>query len=193
MDGQGDLFGAPIALAAGAPPGFQYWLDVIAADEEAALIAQLAALPFRPFDFHGYQANRRVVSFGLRYDYGKRGVEVAQPIPAFLQPLRARVAELAGLPAGAFEQSLINEYAPGAGIGWHRDKPQFGLVAGVSLASPCVLRFRRRDGATWMRGRAALAPRSAYLLSGPARDVWEHSISPGEALRYSITFRTLRD
>jgi len=192
-DQQGDLFGAPPAPTDAAPPGFRYWPDVITADEEAALAAELAALPFKPFDFHGYLANRRVVSFGLRYDYGKRGVEPAAPAPAFLQPLLARVASLAGVRPEAFAHVLVNEYAPGAGIGWHRDKPQFGLVVGVSLISPCVLRLRRRDGARWTRASASLSPRSAYLLAGPARHAWEHSITPGSALRYSITFRTLAD
>lgn len=184
-----DLFG--VKPAPTTPPGFHYWPDVITGEEEAALVAELTALPFKPFDFHGYLANRRVVSFGLRYDYGKRAAEAAEPLPAFLLPLRARIAELAELPPQAFSQSLINEYQPGAGIGWHRDKPQFGMVAGVSLLSPCVLRLRRREGAKWQRASAPLSPRSAYLLSGPAREVWEHSIMPGEQLRYSITFRTL--
>ena len=187
---QGDLFPARKPAPA-TPPGFRYRPDVVTADEERDLVAELAALPFKPFDFHGYLANRRVVSFGSRYDYGKRAVEAADPMPAFLLPLRARVAELAGLAPEAFSQSLINEYQPGAGIGWHRDKPQFGIVAGASLVSPCVLRLRRSGAAKWERASAPLAPRSAYLLSGPAREVWEHSIAPGEALRYSITFRTL--
>ena len=185
MDEQQHLFGAI------APPGFHYWPGMITSAEEAALVAELQAQPFAPFDFHGYLANRRVVSFGLRYDYGKRAVETAAPFPAFLPPLRAKVAALAGEAADAFSQVLVNEYHPGAGIGWHRDKPQFGLVVGVSLVSPCVLRLRRRAGAKWERASIPLAPRSAYLLSGPARHEWEHSITPGEALRYSITFRTL--
>ena len=191
VDLQGDLFPAASRAAPATPPGFRYWPDVITADEAAELVAQLGALPFKPFDFHGYLANRRVVSFGARYDYGKRAVQAADPMPPFLWPLRAHVAELAGLPPEAFSQCLINEYQPGAGIGWHRDKPQFGVVVGVSLVSPCVQRLRRRDGAKWERASAPLAPRSAYLFSGPAREVWEHSITPGEALRYSITFRTL--
>ena len=173
------------------PSGFRYWADVITPAEEAALAGELAALPFKPYDFHGYQANRRVVAFGSRYDYGKRTVAAAAPIAAFLAPLKDRVAALAGLAPGAFATALINEYAPGAGIGWHRDRPQFGVVAGVSLLSPCVLRLRRRSGAKWERVSAPLAPRSVYLLSGPVRCEWQHSITPGEALRYSITFRTL--
>ena len=191
LETQGDLFPAATKPAAVTPSGLRYWPDVITADDEAALVAELAALPFLPFDFHGYLANRRVVSFGSRYDYGKRAVEAADPMPAFLLPLRARVAALAGLAPDAFSQCLINEYQPGAGIGWHRDRPQFGQVVGVSLVSPCVLRLRRRAGTKWERAAAPLAPRSAYLLSGPAREVWEHSITPGDELRYSITFRTL--
>ena len=191
QENQADLFGAAADAAPASPEGFRYWPEVITADEGAALAGELAAAPFKPFDFHGYLANRRVVSFGLRYDYGKRRVETAAPIPAFLEPLRARIADLAGLAPDAFVTALASEYAPGAGIGWHRDKPQFGVVAGVSLLSPCVLRFRRRDGAKWVRATAPLAPRSAYLLTGPARHAWEHSISPGDELRYSITFRTL--
>lgn len=178
-------------MSATMPPGFQYWPDVVTTAEEAALVAGLQAQPFAPFDFHGYFANRRVVSFGLRYDYGKRAVETAAAMPGFLEPLRARITELVGESPGGFSQVLVNEYRPGAGIGWHRDKPQFGLVVGVSLLSPCVLRLRRKDGAKWQRAAAPLAPRSAYLLSGAARHEWEHSITPGETLRYSITFRTL--
>jgi alkylated DNA repair dioxygenase AlkB len=188
---QGELFDAPAKAAPLLPEGFGYWPDVITADAEAALAAQLEALPFKPFDFHGHLGNRRVVAFGFRYDYGKHAVETATAIPDFLLAVREQVAVRVGVPADAFVQLLINEYAPGAGIGWHRDRPQFGLVAGVSLLSPCVLRFRRKAGVEWERAAAPLAPRSAYRLSGPARHVWEHSIVPREALRYSITFRTL--
>jgi alkylated DNA repair dioxygenase AlkB len=188
---QGDLFESVAESApAKAPEGFHYWPDVIAPGEEAALAAQLATLPFRPYEFRGYLANRRVVGFGARYDDASRSVTEAAPIPEWLRPLRDRVAALAGLEPAAFGTALINEYAPGAGIGWHRDRPQFGLVAGVSLLSPCVLRLRRPDGRGWERLAVPLAPRSAYLLSGPARQAWQHSITPGEALRYSITFRT---
>jgi alkylated DNA repair dioxygenase AlkB len=195
LDQQGDLFGgepAPAAQAA-TPDGFRYWADVITPAEEAALAAELETLPFRPYEFRGYLANRRVVGFGARYDDASRMVAAAAPIPDWLAPLRDRVAGLAGVAPAAFATALINEYAPGAGIGWHRDRPQFGLVAGVSLLTPCALRLRRRSGARFERTAAPLAPRSAYLLSGAARREWEHSITPAQALRYSITFRTLTD
>ena len=115
----------------------------------------------------------------------------APPLPSFLEPMRAKIAENFNRPAEAFTQVLINEYRPGAGIGWHRDKAQFDEVVGVSLLAPCVMRFRRRSGETWERRSLTVEPRSAYLLAGPARTIWEHSIPAVDRHRYSITFRTL--
>jgi alkylated DNA repair dioxygenase AlkB len=184
---QTNLFAAP----AGLPEGFRYHTDVLSIEEEEEFAHELAALPFKPFDFHGYLANRQVVSFGYRYDYGSRAVVEAAPFPPFLVALKAKIAEAFGRPVGAFRQVLINEYRPGAGIGWHRDKAQFDEVVGVSLLAPCVLRFRRKSGETWDRASLTAEPRSAYLLSGPARTVWEHSIPALDRLRYSITLRTL--
>jgi alkylated DNA repair dioxygenase AlkB len=182
-----DLFAAPSGL----PEGFRYRPDVLFPDEEEALVRELEALPFKPFDFQGFLASRRVVSFGFRYDYGRRAVVEAAPFPAFLMPLRRRVAQIFDRPEDAFQQVLINEYQPGAGIGWHRDKAQFDEVTAVSLLHPCTLRFRRRSGEGWERASLNVEPRSAYLLSGPARRVWEHSIPALDRLRYSITLRTL--
>lgn len=184
---QGDLFGAAPVL----PEGFRYAPDLLSADEERALLAELGRLPFQPFDFYGYKANREVVSFGSRYDYGARTIAEAPAIPEFLHSLRARVGEWTGKPPEAFQQVLINSYRAGAGIGWHRDKPHYGEVVGVSLGAACTLRFRRRAGEGWERRSLTVAPRSVYLLSGPARSEWEHSIPEVEAQRCSITFRTL--
>ncbi|RWE57171.1 alpha-ketoglutarate-dependent dioxygenase AlkB [Mesorhizobium sp.] len=185
--GQGDLFRAPNDL----PEGFHYQPELITAEEEAVLVRQLESLAFHPFDFHGHLANRRVAGFGLRYDFDQRKVVEAPPIPAFLMPLRDKVAAFARLPADAFGQVLINEYRPGAGIGWHRDKPQFDAVAGVSLLAPCSFRLRRKNGAGWDRQTIIIEPRSAYLMTGPARTEWQHSIPPLSEHRYSITLRTL--
>jgi len=176
---------------AGLPEGFRYCPGILSPEEEQALARELAKLPFKPFDFHGYLANRQVVSFGYRYDYDRRAVVEAAPLPSFLVSLRTKIAETFDRPADAFRQVLINEYRPGAGIGWHRDKAQFDEVVGVSLLAPCSLRFRREAGGTWERAALTLEPRSAYLLSGPARAVWEHSIPALYRLRYSITLRTL--
>lgn len=184
---QGDLFAEP------GPPGFRYQPELIGVEEEAELVARLERLPFQPFDFHGHLANRRVVGFGLRYDYGSRDVVEAPPAPDWLIPLRDRAAAFIGQPGDALAHVLINEYRPGAGVGWHRDKANFDEVVAVSLLSPCDLRFRRRDGERWDRWTTVVEPRSIYLLSGLARREWEHSVPPVAEHRYSITFRTLRN
>jgi alkylated DNA repair dioxygenase AlkB len=184
---QADLFAAPDGL----PEGFRYHPDILSFEEEEALVRELAELPFKPFDFQGFLANRQVVSFGYRYDYNSRAVVEAAPFPSFLASLREKAAAIFGRQADAFQQVLINQYRPGAGIGWHRDKAQFDEVVGVSLLAPCSLRFRRKAGETWDRASLTVEPRSAYLLSGPARTKWEHSIPALDRLRYSITLRTL--
>jgi alkylated DNA repair dioxygenase AlkB len=185
---QGDLFGAPADL----PEGFRYEAELLSPDEERALQAELERLPFQPFDFYGYKANREVVSFGSRYDYGARTIAEAPEIPAFLLPLRARVGAWAGKAPDAFQQVLVNSYRPGAGIGWHRDRPHYDEVVGVSLGAACTFRLRRRDGEGWARRSLTVEPRSVYLLSGPARREWEHSIPEVAVQRWSITFRTLK-
>jgi alkylated DNA repair dioxygenase AlkB len=184
---QPDLFAAQAR-----PPGFAYAEDRIDAPLEKALLREIEKLPFKPFEFHGFFGNRRVVSFGWRYDYAGRALRASDPMPDFLLRLRGIAADFAGLPPGDFQQALVTEYAPGAGIGWHRDKPMFEDVVAFSLAAPCTLRLRRKAGAGWIRRAQVVAPRSAYLLRGPARFDWEHSIPPLDRLRYSITFRTFR-
>lgn len=173
------------------PRGLRYQPDFITAVEEQALAFALGQLPLKPFEFHGYLGNRRVASFGLRYDYARQGVESADAPPPFLDSLRRKAAQFAGHVPEDFRQIGINEYRPGAGIGWHRDKPQFGDVVGVSLLSPVRMRFRRSNGKGWERASQILEPRSIYILSDEARELWEHSIPPVESLRYSLTFRTL--
>ena len=187
---QPDLFGAPVT--AGLPEGLRYAPDVIAPDAAARLVEVFAGLPFQAFDFHGFKGNRRIVSYGGRYDFSASRLEAAEPIPDFLLPARAAAAAFAGLEPEAIHHAMVTEYAPGAGIGWHRDRPEFDKVIGLSFVSEAVMRFRRRRDAGWERASLPLAPGSAYLLDGPARQGWQHSITPGEQLRYSVTFRTLR-
>jgi alkylated DNA repair dioxygenase AlkB len=186
---QPDLFEAAPSEA---PEGFVYRPGFLDGDEEAAVVGRLRPLPFAAFQFHGFEGRRRVVSFGWRYDFNQGGLKPAEAFPDWLQPLAARAAQFAELPRDAFAQALITEYAPGAGIGWHRDRPQFEDVVGVSLLSPGRLRFRLRRAQGWRRAAFILEPRSAYLLRGPARRQWEHSIPAHESLRYSITFRSFR-
>jgi alkylated DNA repair dioxygenase AlkB len=185
MSAQSELFAPAPCL----PAGFAYRDDVISSDEERALLKRFEDLPFKPFEFHGYLGKRRVVSFGWRYDYSGRTLRDSNPIPPFLLPLRERAAAFAGVSPDGLQQILINEYAPGAGIGWHRDKPMFEDVVAISLLSPCVLRLRRRQGAGWERASQEIRPRSAYLLRGPSRREWEHSVPVVDQLRYSVTFR----
>lgn len=188
MPAQLNLFAAPPDL----PEGLHSQPGLITAEEEAGLAQTIAALPFRPFEFHGYLGNRRVVSFGWRYDYNDGELQQAEEMPPFLHPLRRKAAAFAGLDEADFQHALITEYAPGAGIGWHRDRPNFAEVVGISLLAPCVFRLRRRRGDGWERASFTAEPRSAYLLSGPARTEWQHSIPPLQVLRYSITFRRLK-
>ena len=176
------------------PEGFRYRSDLISSEDEDTLLAHVRELPFRDFEFHGYTGKRRVVSFGWHYDFSARQLQKADDIPDYLLALREAAAAFAGLEPGAFQHVLVTEYGPGAGIGWHRDKAVFGEVVGVSLLSPCVFRMRRAvSKKRWERVNLVAAPRSAYLLSGPARYEWEHSIPQMDALRYSITFRNLRE
>jgi len=174
------------------PEGFVYRDDFLSVDEERALSQNFAAMDFKPFEFRGYVGHRRVVSFGWRYDFGDMGLHPAGDMPDFLLPLRDHAAAFAGLEAADFPHALLTEYGPGAAIGWHRDRPNFEDVVGVSLLSPCTFRFRRKAGAKWERASFIAQPRSAYLLRGPSRTEWEHSIPAVDALRYSITFRSLR-
>lgn len=191
-NGQANLFGSPSPREA-MPEGFRYQPDLISQDAESALITELSALPFKEFEFRGYQGKRRVVSFGWRYDFNSSKLERVDDIPGFLGPVREAAARFAGLAPSQLQHALVTEYGPGAPIGWHKDRPIFGDVVGISLLSPCLFRFRRKKGAKWERRSFTAEPRSAYLLRGPSRTEWEHSIPPVESLRYSITFRNLKD
>jgi alkylated DNA repair dioxygenase AlkB len=172
--------------------GLHYQPEIVEPAAEQALIERVRELPFQEFDFHGYKGKRRVVSFGWKYEFSGGGqLHRAEDIPQFLLDLRCRAAFFAKLEPGIFEHVLVTEYQSGAGIGWHRDKSVFGQVVGISLLAPCILRFRRKVNAKWERVNVVAEPRSAYHLTGPARAEWEHSILRVDALRYSITFRTL--
>jgi alkylated DNA repair dioxygenase AlkB len=173
------------------PRGFRYQDEIITEEEQATLVESLGQLDLKPFEFHGHVGNRRVVSFGLKYDYSRRSVEQASEMPAFLNDLLIRVADFAGNDPNAFRQVGVNEYSAGAGIGWHKDKREFGIIVGVSLLAAATMRFRRAHGAGWTRISHTVKARSIYILDGEARTEWEHSIPPLSDLRYSITFRTL--
>jgi len=174
------------------PIGFLYEEELITPHEETELIAEIKKLPLKEFEFHGYLGKRRVKSFGWHYDFADASLNLAAAIPEFLLPVRERAAAFAGLTANDFPHILVTEYSPGTPIGWHRDKAVFEDVVGISLLSSCLFRLRRKTEGGWERSTINLEPRSAYLLRGPVRADWEHSIPPVESLRYSITFRSLR-
>jgi alkylated DNA repair dioxygenase AlkB len=175
------------------PAGMRYRRDFINEIEECELLRFLGELPFQEARYKEWQAKRRVVSYGGRYDFSRNQLLPAEPIASFLHPLRHRVAQWSGIPATEFEYALINEYRPGTELGWHRDAPDFDWVVGISLAGSARMRLRPYPpaaGRTTEVRTIDLPPRSAYVLSGAARWNWQHAISPTKALRYSITFRT---
>ncbi len=174
------------------PEGLRVQPDVVTPAEEAALVAQFTALPFKEFEFQGFLGKRRVLSYGWRYDFNGGGLQKTEDMPGFLLAIREKAAAFADVAAEELAHVLLTEYPPGAAIGWHKDRSVFGRVIGMSLLSPCTFRLRRKAGARWERASFTAEPRAAYLLDGPARTEWEHSIPAVEALRYSITFRTLR-
>ena len=173
------------------PKGLRYASEFISGDVEQELIARIAALPLKPFQFGAFEGNRRVKSFGFRYDYTLQQLQESDPIPAWLTTIARMVGRFGDLPEGSVRQVLCTEYDAGVGIGWHRDKRHFDKVFGLSLLSPCKFRFRRRSGSGWERYALNAEPRSLYLLDGEARHDWEHSIPGVERRRYSITFRTM--
>lgn len=178
-----------------APPiaGLEYREEFISAAEHDRLVAKLSATDLAPFRFHGWLGNRRTKTFGWRYDFDDSSFTPAEPIPEWLEPLRTKAAALAGIAPEEFAHVLLARYDPGAGIGWHRDRPQFEQVVGISLGASAIMRFRQRTATGFRRANVHLESRSAYLLSGEVRWDWEHRITPGDALRFSITFRSLSD
>jgi alkylated DNA repair dioxygenase AlkB len=180
------------ADASPTPEGLRHATEFISPETERDLIERVAALPLQPFQFGQYQGKRRVASFGFRYDYTLRRLQEADPIPPWLAPLIQRVEGFGG-PGTQIAQVLCTEYDTGVGIGWHRDKPHFGRIFGLSLGSPCKFRFRRAAGDKWQRYTLDASPRSIYMMTGAARQEWEHSIPAVETPRHSITFRTMMD
>ncbi|MGE0447740.1 MAG: alpha-ketoglutarate-dependent dioxygenase AlkB [Vicinamibacterales bacterium] len=183
------------------PEGFEYRAGFLAADEERALLAAIDPLTFSNVEMRGGVARRRTAHFGWAYGYYSRRTSPGEPLPEFLHGVRARAAAWAGIEPEAFAEALVTEYPAGAPIGWHRDAPMFGDIAGISLGSECRMKFRPYvspgalvTGAPPRRTthEIDLEARSAYLIRGLARQQYEHHIPAVDALRYSITFRTLR-
>jgi alkylated DNA repair dioxygenase AlkB len=187
VDGMKDLFGEQEL-----PSGFRYKPDVISDTQERDLVARFEKLDLKPFEFHGYKGNRRIYTFGHRYAFAGQEARDDARIPDYLKPLMEIAGDISGTSSAGFEQIMVTEYAPGAGIGWHRDRPTYEDIVAISFLAPCALRLRKRDGDDWERMSAHIEPRSAYLLHGKVRNVWQHSIAPMDVLRYSVTLRSFR-
>jgi len=181
---QRELFAVP----GGLPASLVYRPDFLSRAEEESLLAEIRALPLEEARYRSFTAKRRIASFGAGYDFETNALLPAPPLPAFLLPLRYRVASWANVPADELAQCNVAEYRPGTQLGWHRDVPRFGIVVGVSLAAPARMRFRHAKERALV---LELEPRSAYVLRDEARWRWQHAISPTKTLRYSITFRTM--
>ncbi|WP_426261070.1 alpha-ketoglutarate-dependent dioxygenase AlkB [Sphingomonas sp. DC1100-1] len=182
-----DLFDTPLL------PGLAQRAALISAEEERLLIERIDATDLAPFRFQGWTGKRLTTSFGWSYDFEIGRPKDAPPMPDWLLPIRDRAAGFAGLAPAALIQALLIRYDPGAGIGWHRDRPIYGHVVGLSLGEPATMRFRRRRSDGFERVLVPLDPRGGYHMTGPARHEWEHSIAPMERPRWSITFRSLAD
>jgi alkylated DNA repair dioxygenase AlkB len=188
---QRELFDRP----AGLPEGLLYQPGFLTPAEEQALIAEIPTLPLAEARYKAFTAKRRIVSFGAGYDFDTNVLLPAAPLPSFLHPLRARISQWTGIPADELRQCTVAEYERGTQLGWHRDVPHFGVVFGVSLGAPSRMRLRPYPHVKRRKERSlvlVLEPRSAYVLRDDARWRWQHAISPTKALRYSITFRTIR-
>jgi alkylated DNA repair dioxygenase AlkB len=172
--------------------GLEYQPEAISSADEREILAFVEDLDFQEIRMHGQVAKRTVRQFGLRYEFGTWKLEQAEPLPAALEPARRAAAALAGVAPEELAQTLVSRYPAGAGIGWHRDAPAFGRIVGISLLSPCRMRFQRGKHEERETFALELEPRSGYLLSGSVRWAWQHSIPATPALRYSLTFRTLK-
>jgi alkylated DNA repair dioxygenase AlkB len=175
------------------PEGLRYELEFIGAQEQADLLAAIAALPLEEAKYKSFRAKRRTVSFGFDYDFDTYRLGPAPDIPPFLFPLRGKAAALIGVEEKAFAHALVTEYRPGTELGWHRDVGEFGVIVGVSLAGTCRMRFRpyppRKGAKVFVLD---LVPRSVYVMRDEIRWRWQHSVAPTKELRYSITLRTRR-
>lgn len=187
---QTDFFGAPPPVL---PDGMRYAEEFLGRAEEEALVAIVAALPLANMKYQQYTALRRVVSYGGQYDFSAQKLQAAEPLPPWLDPLREKAGAWAGIAPDSFTQALVAEYQPGTPLGWHRDVPDFEDVVGISLLDEAVMRLRPYPHVVGSKApvlKMTLPPRSIYLLRGPSRWEWQHSVAPTKALRYSITLRT---
>ena len=177
------------------PPGFSYIPDFISEAEEEALLKAVSEQELHVFTFQGYEAKRKVASFGFDYSFESRSLKKGKPIPSSFKFLIEKAARQLSVAPEQIAELLIIEYPVGAVINWHRDAPPFDIIAGVSLLSDCTFKFRPQEKAKQTRSSVIHIPvkrRSLYVMDGESRSDWQHSTAPAKAVRYSITLRTLR-
>jgi alkylated DNA repair dioxygenase AlkB len=176
------------------PHGFRYVADFLSMDEEAALLQHIRSITLKPMVFQGFEAKRKTESFGYDYSFDNRRLSKGKDIPTFFEPLLHQTAAFLGINAVDMAELLLTEYPPGAVINWHRDAPPFKTIIGISLLEDCIFKLRPHDKAKQTRKSVISLPmarRSLYVIDGPARSEWQHSIAPVKTTRYSITLRTL--
>ena len=181
--------------APNAPTGLLYVADFLSPPEQARLVEAVGAMPLEPAQYKQFTAKRRVIHFGGRYDFSAQELLASESIPEVLLPLRERIAAAAAVAPGAFSHAMVAEYRSGTQLGWHRDVPDFEIVAGVSLVAAARMQFRPYVAAERLRKHylnLLLEPGSLYVLRDSARWSWQHRVPPVTRLRYSITFRTRR-
>ena len=175
------------------PHGFHYMADFLTETEENRLLHNISKLNLHPLLFQGFEAKRKVISFGYDYSFDRRTLTKGEPIPSEFQWLLEKISIELNV-ANNFAELLITEYPPGAVINWHRDAPPFNIIVGISLLSDCIFRFRPFEKSKQTRNSIISVPlprRSLYVMQGESRERWQHSISPVETTRHSITLRTL--
>lgn len=177
------------------PPGFLYKEDFITCEEEERILQLVAKTELHPMLFHGYEAKRKVASYGYDWSFEKKILTKGEAIPQQYSFLIEKVKDQLHLSQESIVELLITEYPVGSVINWHRDAPPFDLIAGISLLSDCTFKLRPYDKARQNRNSTVslnVKRRSFYAMEGAARNEWEHSIAPVKQLRYSITLRTLK-
>jgi len=177
------------------PEGFSYIPDFINSNEEKKLLEEISKTELHHFNFHGFKANRKVASFGYDYSFDNGNLTKGKEFPVAFDFLIQKVSLYLAEDSVHFAELLITEYAPGTVINWHRDAPPFDIIAGISLMGNCTFRLRPQDKEK--QGRSSIISftvqqRSLYIIRGPARTSWQHSIAPVKGTRYSITLRTLK-
>ena len=178
------------------PDGFEYFRNFLTVQEETNLASEISKINLHTFIFQGFEAKRKVASFGYDYSFEKRNLSKGKEIPAVFDYLIKKVSTHLDISPENFAELLVTEYPIGSVINWHRDAPPFDVIVGISLMADCTFRLRPHDKMKQGRGSVISFPimrRSLYVMRGPARTDWQHSIAPVAEIRYSITLRTLKN